>query len=80
MLYIKKDKELKAAKKRTKGFYINAGENKVTVSIYNAKGELLSSQKIKHTEYVNMDKFGKGLYNIKVTAQNRTVTRKIKID
>ena len=59
------------------GFYINAGESTVTVSVISVKGQLLINKEVTGTEYIRVNNIGKGTFLVKITSGEKSVTRKL---
>lgn len=62
---------------KNQGFYVNAGDDEATVSIFNLAGELLLKKEITGTSFVKMNTLGKGTFLVKITIDDNTVTRKL---
>ncbi len=61
------------------GFYVNAGDDIATVSIFSTTGTLLMKREIRGTSYVKLNSVGKGDFLVKITMGEQTVTRKLNI-
>lgn len=61
------------------GFYVNAGEEGASVSIFNINGDLLLTKEITGTSFIKMNSLGKGNFLVKIMIDENTVTRKIVI-
>ncbi|MBO7337692.1 MAG: T9SS type A sorting domain-containing protein [Paludibacteraceae bacterium] len=73
-------KEDEEKPKNKQGFYINAGNEKAYIYIYDSKGKLLNKEKVTNTKFINLGKYGTGTYTIKINQRDRSVSRKIKIN
>lgn len=62
---------------KNQGFYINAGEDEATVSVFSLNGELLLTKQITGTKFIRMNSLSKGTYLVKITIDDNTVTRKL---
>lgn len=63
-----------------KGFYINAGSERVSITIFNAKGRQLYNRSAKGITYIDFSPWGKGNYSLRITQNGRIITRRIRID
>lgn len=61
----------------TEGFYINAGEDLSTVSIYNSVGAKLFLSQVKSKSYIDIGNFPQGMYIVKVSTPNGIVEKKL---
>lgn len=63
--------------KKNQGFYINAGDDEATISIFSLNGDLLLKKEVTGTKFIKMNMLGKGTYLVKITIDDNTVTRKL---
>lgn len=61
------------------GFYVNAGNSVAKIYIYDIGGDLIMSRKITGTSFVNVAQYGSGVYIIKITIGDKSITRKLHI-
>lgn len=61
------------------GFYINAGDDEATVSVFNQNGELLLKKEVTGTSFIKMNSLGKGTYLVKITIDENTTTKRLVI-
>ncbi len=61
----------------TEGFYIDAVDKPVTVSVYNSTGVLLLSKQVSARSYVNMARLPQGQYVVKITTVEGILVKKL---
>ncbi len=61
------------------GFYVNAGDEIATVSVFSNTGKLLMKREVRGTDYVKLNSVGKGDFLVKITMGEQTVTRRLNI-
>jgi len=61
----------------TDGFYINAGEKSILVSIYDINGTLMLTKQILDKEFVNISAFKQGVYVIKIQTKKGKIVKKL---
>ena len=59
------------------GFYVNAGEGKVKVTIISVNGEMLIEKEVTGTEYIRVNNIGKGTFLVKISSGDKSVTKKL---
>lgn len=67
------------ANEKVVGFYVNAGDDIASVSVFSNSGTLLMKREIRGTDYVKLNGVGKGDFLVKITMGEQTVTRRLNI-
>lgn len=63
-----------------KGFYVNAGKERATITIFNAKGRQLYNRTARGVTYIDFSPWGKGNYSLRITQNGKILTRRIRIN
>lgn len=59
------------------GFYVNAGDSNVRVSVISVSGELLIEKEVTGTEYIRVNTIGKGTFLVKISSNGKSITKKL---
>lgn len=76
----KETKQTHEAKTADGGFYVNAGNDEADVTIYTLSGNLLLNKQVKGTSYIATDSLGKGTFVVRITINEKVLTKKLHIN